>query len=58
MTAWYVEKLGLRKMQIDLGDCEAGIALGFNKKTMTLQLVQIGRPTDELAHILYATNVL
>jgi catechol 2,3-dioxygenase-like lactoylglutathione lyase family enzyme len=46
-TAWYVEKLGLRKVDVELDDGEDCIALGFDKQECALVLGPSGKPTDE-----------
>ena len=56
-TAWYIEKLGLRKVDVELDDGEDCIALGFEKGRCAVCLGPPGRPTDELTHILYSSNL-
>ena len=31
-TAWYIEKLGLQKVPVEMDDAEGCVALGFSKK--------------------------
>ena len=56
-TAWYIDKLGLRKIQVEMDDCEECVALGFTKDDYAVTLGPVGKPTDELTHILYTTNL-
>ena len=34
-TAWYIEKLGLQKVPVEMDDAEGCVALGFSKKDQT-----------------------
>lgn len=56
-TAWYIEKLGLRKIEAEQDDCPECITLGFAKDEYALTLGSPGRPTDELTPMLYTTNI-
>jgi hypothetical protein len=56
-AAWYFEKLGLRKMNIEMDSGEGWIALGFSKDEYALTLGPPDRPTEELTPILYSPNV-
>jgi catechol 2,3-dioxygenase-like lactoylglutathione lyase family enzyme len=56
-TAWYTEKLDMRKVDIELDDGEGCIALGFDKQECALVLGPPGKPTDELFPLLYASNL-
>ena len=56
--AWYSEKLGMRKVTIELDDGEGCIALGFDKDGAALVL---GPPVDasridELSHLFFTSN--
>jgi hypothetical protein len=56
-TLWYMEKLGLRKVAIEMDDCEDCVALGFTKEEVAITVGPIGPPVDELTHLLYADNL-
>jgi hypothetical protein len=57
-TAWYVEKLGLQEVPVEMDDTEGFVALGFSKKDRTaIALGPRGRPTDGTTPMLYASNI-
>ena len=56
-TTWYIQKLGLPKVDVDLDDGENCVALGFEKYECAVCLGPRGRPTDELTHMLYSPNL-
>jgi catechol 2,3-dioxygenase-like lactoylglutathione lyase family enzyme len=56
-AAWYTEKLGLRKIDVEMDEGEGCVALGFSKDEYALTLGPPGKPTDELTPLLYASNV-
>jgi hypothetical protein len=56
-TKWYIEKLSLRKIEVEHDDCPECITLGFNKDEYAITLGSTGRPTDELTPMLYTANV-
>ena len=57
-TAWYIEKLGLQKVPVEMDDAEGCVALGFSKKDQTaITLGPRGKPTDGTTPMLYASNV-
>ena len=56
-TAWYIEKIGLRKIDIEMDEPEGCIALGFSKDEYAFTLGPQGKPTEELTPRLYASNV-
>jgi len=56
-TDWYIQKLGLRKVDVELDDGEDCVALGFEKGECAVCLGPPGRPTDELTHMLYSSNL-
>jgi hypothetical protein len=57
-TSWYVEKLGLQKILVEMDDSEGCVALGFSKKDQTcITLGPRGKPTDGTTPMLYASNV-
>jgi predicted enzyme related to lactoylglutathione lyase len=57
-TSWYVEKLGLQKVPVEMDDPEECVALGFSKKDQTcIALGPRGKPTDGMTPMLYASNV-
>ena len=55
--AWYIEKLGMRKMSIEMDNGEGCVALGFSKDEYAVTLGPPDRPTDELTPILFSPNV-
>ncbi len=55
-TAWYIEKLGLRKVDVELDDGEDSVALGFAKDDCALCLGPAGGSTDELTPRLNCSN--
>ena len=55
-SAWYMEKLGLRKIEIEMDESEGCIALGFAKDQYAFTLVPLNKPTEELTPMLYASN--
>ena len=57
-TAWYIEKLGLQKVLVEMDDPEGCVALGFSKKDETaICLGPRGKPTDGTTAMLYTSNV-
>jgi catechol 2,3-dioxygenase-like lactoylglutathione lyase family enzyme len=56
-TAWYIEKLGLRKVKVELDDGEDCVALGFSKDDYALCLGPLGRSSEESTHMLNSSNV-
>jgi catechol 2,3-dioxygenase-like lactoylglutathione lyase family enzyme len=56
-AAWYIEKLGLRKIKVEMDEGEGCVALGFSKDEYALTLGPPGKPTDELNVLLYSSNV-
>lgn len=57
-TSWYIEKLGLQKVQAEMDDPEGCVALGFSKKAQAcIALGPQGKPTDKTTRMLYASNV-
>lgn len=56
-TAWYIEKLGLHKIDVEQDDCPECITLAFSMDEYAITLGSPGRPTDELTPMLYTTNV-
>jgi hypothetical protein len=58
-TSWYIEKLGLQKVSVEMDDAEGCVALGFSKKDQTaIALGPRGKPTDGTTPMLYASNVM
>lgn len=46
-TSWYIEKLGLQKVPVEMDDPEGCVALGFSKKDeVAICLGPRGKPTD------------
>ena len=56
-TTWYIQKLGLRRVDVELDDRQDCVALGFEKHECAVCLGPPGRPTDELTHMLYSSNL-
>jgi catechol 2,3-dioxygenase-like lactoylglutathione lyase family enzyme len=56
-TAWYIEKLGLRKVDVELDDGEDCVALGFSKESCDICLGPPGRSSEELTHSFVTSNV-
>ena len=56
-TAWYIDKLGLRKVNAELDDGEGCVALGFSKDDYALCLGPPGRPTDEFTPMLNSSSL-
>ena len=56
-TTWYIQKLGLRKVDVELDEGENCVALGFEKDECAVCVGPAGRPTDELTHMLYSSNL-
>ena len=57
-TAWYIERLGLQKIPVEMDGAEGCVALGFSKKDDTaICLGPRGKPTDATTPMLYASNV-
>jgi hypothetical protein len=57
-TSWYIEKLGLQKVMVEMDDADGCVALGFSKKDQTaIALGPRGKPADEATPRLYASNV-
>lgn len=54
--AWYAEKLGLRKVDIEMDDGEGCVALGFEKDQAAVVLGPPA-PTDEFTPMLYTSKV-
>jgi hypothetical protein len=57
LTAWYIDKLGLRKSKVEVDDGEDCVALGFSKDDYALCLGPRGLPTDESIPRLYSSNL-
>lgn len=56
-TAWYIEKLGLRKVNVDMDDGEGCVALGFAKDECELCLGPPGRSSGELTPMFNSSNL-
>jgi catechol 2,3-dioxygenase-like lactoylglutathione lyase family enzyme len=54
--AWYIEKLGLRKILAESDDCPECVALGFSKDEYAVTLASPDRPRDELTPIFFTGN--
>src|SRR5882757_4860870 len=56
-TAWYIDKLGLRKIDVEQDDCEDCVALGFAKDDYALCLGPLGHSNEEFTHMLNSSNL-
>ena len=56
-TAWYIEKLALRKIEIEMDDSEGCIGLGFSKNEYAVTLGPLGKSSGELTSMLYASSL-
>jgi len=56
-TAWYIQKLGLRKVNVEMDNGEGCVALGFERDEYALCLGPTGRPTEELTPMLRSSNL-
>lgn len=56
-TAWYIDKLGLRKIDVEMDDCEDCIALGFSKDDYAFCLGPPGRSSGEMTPMLNSSNL-
>jgi len=57
-VAWYIEKLSLRKIKIEMDNPEGCVALGFSPEESALVLgPPFEGPSDELTHMLYASKI-
>jgi catechol 2,3-dioxygenase-like lactoylglutathione lyase family enzyme len=55
-TAWYIEKLGLRKVKVELDNGEDCIALGFDKNDCAICLGPRSGSAEELSPRLYCSS--
>jgi hypothetical protein len=56
-SSWYIDKLGLQRVVVSMGDGEA-VSLGFSAKdTTAIILVPRRNPPDEGNPMLYASNI-
>jgi catechol 2,3-dioxygenase-like lactoylglutathione lyase family enzyme len=56
-TSWYIDKLGLRKVTVDLDDGDDCVALGFSKDEPAIVLGPQGKPTEESGPLLYTSKL-
>jgi len=56
-TVWYSEKLGLRKVNVEMDNGENCVALGFEKDRYAFCLGPTGQPTEELTPMLHSSNL-
>src|SRR5690349_19487353 len=57
-TPWYMEKLGLRKVQVDVDNGENCVSLGFSQEKPAVILgPAYDGPSDELTNMLYASRI-
>jgi hypothetical protein len=55
-SAWYIEKLGLRKVKVELDNGEDCIALGFDKDDCAICLGPRSDSAEELSPRLYCSS--
>lgn len=56
-ATWYMEKLGVRKIKVDMDDGEDCIALGYDDKNYLFALGPHGKPTDQRTPQLFAAKL-
>src|SRR5437879_9392505 len=57
-SSWYVEKLGMKKVKVELDDPEGCIALGFPEEVSTaIILGPADAPPDESTRMFYSSNI-
>jgi hypothetical protein len=58
-TSWYIDKLGLQNVPVEMDNPEECVALGFSKKDQTCIAVlgPRGKPTDGTTPMLYVSNI-
>lgn len=56
-TAWYIDKLGLRKLEVEMDDSESCVALGFSKDDYAFCLGPPGRDSGEMTPMLNSSNL-
>lgn len=56
-TAWYIEKLGLRKIEVEQNDCEDCVSLGFSKDEYAVCLGPIGHSSGKLTPMFNSSNL-
>ncbi len=56
-TTWYIQKLGLRKVNVEMDDGENCVALGFEKDEYAFCLGPVAQPTEELTPMLCSSNL-
>jgi hypothetical protein len=56
-VAWYVEKLGLREIEVEMDESEGCVALGFSNDEYIVALGPAGKLTAELRPLLFTTNI-
>jgi hypothetical protein len=56
-THWYIQKLGLRKVDVEMDNSEGCVALGFEKDEYAFCLGPAGQKTEELTPMLYSSNL-
>ena len=56
-TAWYMEKLGMCKIQTGIEDCPECVALGFERDEYAITLGPAAGPPEELTAMLYSNKV-
>ncbi len=56
-SSWYMEKLGLHRVKIEMDDGEGCVALGFSKDECALTIGPAGKPTEKFTPMLSAPSV-
>jgi|SRR5882672_275909 len=56
-TAWYIDKLGLRKVEAEPDDGKDCIALGFAHDDRAIYLGPLAHSSEEFTHMLNSSNL-
>jgi hypothetical protein len=56
-ATWYIQKLGLRKVDVEMDNGEGCVALGFEKDEYAFCLGPAGQKTEELTPMLQSSNL-
>jgi len=56
-TTWYIQKLGLRKVNVEMDNGPNCVALGFEKDAYAFCLGPVAQATEELTPMLYSLNL-
>jgi hypothetical protein len=56
-TSWYIDKLPVRKLTVEVDDCDECIALGFSGEGTAIILGPRGKPTEKSGSLLYTSKL-